>query len=194
MKTNSQDRVSELEKQIIALQRELDDARRQSTSMWCKIYDLCIGLELSEEVSQMMTDQISYIVKEWVRDQRAKVGRRYASLGSLPPYTDCLNDVVVSISDPEAELELAPYSYELAEQGEEGFNAMGTYDGLSTDSDMVEFAQPAGSRIPPPPPSSFVGAQGGTMLGPPKMMKVNVPRAHSLPTPPPKPDSDGTDS
>lgn len=182
MKTNSQDKVSELEKQIIALQRELDEARRQSTSMWCKIYDLCINLELSEEVSQMLTDQISSIIKDWVRDQRTKIGRRYASLGSLPPYTDCLNDVVVSISNPEApELDLTPYSYELEEQDGEGFKTLGTYDNI--DPNMIQFDQPVGSRIPPPPPPNLVGPQD-TMAGPPKMMKVNVPRAHSRPTPP----------
>lgn len=191
MKSTSQDKISDLERQIIALQRELDDARRQSTSMWCKVYDLCISLELSSDVSQMLTDQISSIVKDWVKDQRTKIGRRYSSLGSLPPYTDCLNDVIVSMSNPEAELDLAPYSYELEDQDGTGFQTLGTYDNPGPDG--LQFEEPVGSRIPPPPPPNLVGPRD-TVAGPPKMMKVNVPRAHSMPKPPPKSESDGSEA
>jgi hypothetical protein len=172
MKNNSQDRVSELERQIISLQRELDEARRQSTSMWCKIHDLCLNLELSEETSTMLTEAISGIVKDWVRDQRSKMGRRYSSLGSMPPYTDCLNDVTVSISNPEAEIDLEPYSYEQEDlpQGEEPISAYDLYDNS------------AAVRIPPPPPPNLVSNQGD-FGGPPKMMRVNVPRPFSAAPP-----------
>lgn len=154
----SQDRISDLEKQIISLQRELDEARRQSTSMWCKIHDLCTSLDFPEDASTLLTDEVSKIVKTWVNDQRSKVNRRYSSLGSLPPYTDCLNDIIVSISNPEVEPELAPYSYEM--EGEQAWPV-----------DDV----PMGGRIPPPPPPNLVSSHG-TFEGPPKMMKVNVPR------------------
>lgn len=183
MKNSSQDRISELEKQIISLQRELDNARRQSTSMWCKVNDLCTGLDFPKDVSEMLTSEISNIVKEWAKEQRSKISRRYSSLGSLPPYTDCLNDVIVSISNPEVEPELDPYSYE---EGQESENGLNSEDSPSYDSyDLSAYNEGVNPRIPPPPPPNLVSSQGA-MGGPPKMMRVNVPRGHTQPAPSPK--------
>lgn len=167
-RSSSQDRISDLERQLIALQRELDEARRQSVSMWCKIRDFCTGINLPDELSLEVTNGVSNIINDWVRDQRSKMNNRYSILSTMPPYTDCLNDIVVSITNPATTPELPPYSHEGDEELRE-FSEM--------PSMMAQ-----GSRIPPPPLSSL-GAPDDVTSVTPKMMRVNVPKGGRVAVP-----------
>lgn len=167
VKSSSQTRILDLENKLIALQRELDEARRQSVSVWCKIRDFCTENDLPEEQSLEITNGVSKIINDWVRDQRSKINNRYSVLSTVPPYTDCLNDIVVSISDPSSSPELPPYSHESEDNDLEPFGRM------SENTPLV-------SRIPPPPISAAPGPSEEVVIAQPRMMRVNVPKGNRV--------------
>lgn len=182
MSTNNKT-VASLEKQIIELQRELDRARRHSTSLWVQIHDYFVQTlgEENEELAEATTEAISEIVMDWVRGQREMITR----FNVLRPYTDCLNDLTVSISDPDKEVEV--------EYGDVGglteADFANSFDPLREDyGDYGGYGAPGGSasqgvipRIPPPPRDIHYPAAESNMAAPPRMMRVNVPKGFTIP-------------
>lgn len=154
-KSSTQDKVSELERKIIELQRELDAARKNSTSIWCKLFDNLIDAEYSEEASKEISEIVSETVLNWVKAQRAKINRTVSSIGVMPPYTDCLNDLVISSCDPETDhSELLPPE--------------------EPDRELPEVSQIV--RVPSPPVPNRQGEDPSLHMGPTKLLKVNIPK------------------
>lgn len=164
MKTTSQDTISYYEQQIIELQRKLDKARKLSTSIWCQIFDELTASP--EEEPAAMADKISTIIAGWASSQRERINRNASTMGIMPPYSDCLNDLIVSASNPDSEPDIP-------EPSEAPF----------TGSELP--GEPVGSRVPPPPLPPVPAAGDGLSVGPPKMMRVNVPRPHQKTSIPP---------
>lgn len=165
-KTSMQDKVSELENKIIELQRELDAARKNSTSIWCKLFDTLIDCDYKEEEANVLVSIVSETVLNWVNAQRSKINRTVSSMGTIPPYTSCLNDLVISVCDPNADhSDLLPAG-ELDREFSEG----------------VSEAYQGGVRVPSPPPSVRPGEDPSLHLGPTKMLKVNVPKPFAAST------------
>lgn len=156
-KATSQDKISQLEEQIIALQRELDAARKSSTSIWCKLFDDLIDSGFEEEVATEAVGIASSTLLEWVKAQRAKLNRKVSSMGVMPPYSECLNDLVISAANPESD-----------------YSNLLTKEEVMVDVDR-ELA-PLEVRLPPPP-LPVAQDDPSLHLGPVKMLKVNVPRA-----------------
>lgn len=168
MKATSQDKISQLEEQIIALQRELDAARKSSTSIWCKLFDNLIDEGFDEDVAQKVAAIASETIIDWVKAQRAKVNRRISSMGTMPLYSDCLNELIVSSADPNSD-----YS-----------------DLLTKEEPAMEMGEmePQMVRLPSPPPPAVPQDDPSLHMGPVKLLKVNVPRARAtFPSPLPEP-------
>lgn len=163
-KTSTQDKVSELEKKIIELQRELDAARKNSTSIWCKLFDTLVDCDYGEEEASTIVEVVSETVLNWVTAQRSKINRTVSSLGTIPPYTSCLNDLVISVCDPNADhSDLLPSEDLDRDSPEDSYgDSYGGYQG--------------GVRVPSPPPSARQGEDPSLHMGPTKMLKVNVPK------------------
>jgi hypothetical protein len=164
-KASSQDKISQLEKQIIDLQRELDAARKNSTSIWCKVFDDLIDSGIEQDRADELADMFAKAVVDWTKAQRAKINRKVSSMGVMPPYTDCLNDLIVSASNPETDhSDLLPPE--------------------EPDRDLLAEITPA-VRIPTPPPSITQGDDSSLHMGPAKMLRVNVPKPRSRTVIPP---------
>lgn len=169
-KSSTQDKVSELEKKIIELQRELDAARKNSNSIWCKLFDNLIDSDYSESAAKEITEIVSETILNWIKGQRAKINRSVSSMGIMPPYTDCLNDLIISACDPDSDhSDLLPPE--------------------DLDRDLLEMPPQASVRVPSPPPSVRQGEDATLHMGPTKMLRVNVPKpfaaAEPSPFPPP---------
>jgi len=101
----SPSRVEKLEKEIARLQEQLRAEKRKSESLWNDLYEHFLKEGNSEENSGWWADQISQIFSRWVVNQRTKLSERISESGELtmPPYTDCLNDLAMSLSPPGSE-------------------------------------------------------------------------------------------
>jgi len=157
---NTEQAISQIEQQISTLMRELDRLRRGSNSIRGTIYDAFIDEGNDEGAAEFWSDRIAIIVSNWVSSQRSELGKRIISTGEMPPYTDCLNDLLVSISDS-------------------GFPADTPFDNVPVAPAMA---------APPPPVPIRDGLSADAQAGPPKMQRVNVPKAKPgavpLPLPP----------
>lgn len=146
---NTEQAISKIEQQISTLMRELDRLRRGSNSIRGTVYDAFIDEGNDEGAAEFWSDRIATIVSNWVSNQRSELGKRIISTGEMPPYTDCLNDLLISISDS-------------------GFPVDVPFDNAP--------AQPA-MGASPPPVALRDGLSVDAQAGPPKMQRVNVPRA-----------------
>jgi len=97
---NSKDRISQLEEQVAFLMGELERERRRSDSLWGAIYAAFIDEENGKEEAQFWADRISALVADWVNNRRENLNQRIMATGAMPPYSDCLNELIISISPP----------------------------------------------------------------------------------------------
>ena len=104
-KTHRKVDVEALERQIVLLTEELSRARRKSESLWCKVFDSFIEDGNEEETAEHFADQFSEILSNWAKQQRDRLALIVASTGSMPPYSECLNDLIVAIAAPGEEPE-----------------------------------------------------------------------------------------
>jgi hypothetical protein len=97
---NSKDRISQLEEQVAFLMGELERERRRSDSLWGAIYAAFIDEDNGKEEAQFWADRISALVADWVNNRRENLNQRILATGAMPPYSDCLNELSISISPP----------------------------------------------------------------------------------------------
>jgi hypothetical protein len=97
---NRKDRISQLEEQVAFLMGELERERRRSDSLWGAIYAAFIDEKNGEEEAQFWADRISALVADWVNNRRENLNQRILATGAMPPYSDCLNELIISISPP----------------------------------------------------------------------------------------------
>lgn len=97
---NRKDRISQLEEQVAFLMGELERERRRSDSLWGAIYAAFIDEDNGKEEAQFWADRISALVADWVNNRRENLNQRIMATGAMPPYSDCLNELIISISPP----------------------------------------------------------------------------------------------
>ena len=145
--------ILELEQTILSLTAKLNRLKSSSSSMWGAVYNAFIDEGNDEEVSELWANRIAEIVKNWAIKQRSAIGQKLAETGEMPPYVQCLNDIILSFS-PTSDLMM----------------------GLSIDTlqpvEKVAQVPPIPSVVPPVPPTD-------TQIRPPKMQRVNVPKPFS---------------
>ena len=79
---------------------ELERERRRSDSLWGAIYAAFIDEDNGKEEAQFWADRISALVADWVNNRRENLNQRIMATGAMPPYSDCLNELIISISPP----------------------------------------------------------------------------------------------
>lgn len=179
MKRKGKESVQDLEKQIIELQRKLDRARKQTNSIWGQFHDQISAGSLISQTPERLADVMSEIIIDWANKQREEIIRKASSFRGIPPYTDCLKDLIISATNPDRDPEIP-------EMPIEEVVFQGSIDPASIVEDLGNSLQ---SKVPPPPPSQVYAPDEKMRLGPPKMMRVNVPRPSS-PSPFPTDESD----
>ena len=155
--SKSQDLVTKLEEQIAFLIAELDKARKKSDSLWSDIYEAFMQEGNDTDNAEFWADKVSQLVSSWVHSQRTSLGQRVVATGAMPPYTDCLNDLVVSLAPPgSAPPSLPPEFAEMA---------------------LTPVSGPTLPTTALPPPVAYNGLSADAQVGPAKMKRVNVPKA-----------------
>jgi hypothetical protein len=139
--------IANIQQQIAELNRELERLQRRSNSLWGSIFNAFIEEGNDEEVAELWSNRLSKMVGDWVSTKRGDLGQRLVSTGEMPPYTDCLNDLLVAMAP-------AGSSPPPAESGLTG--------------PSLEFT----SLVAPVPQ----GLPSDVAAGPPKMQRVNVPK------------------
>ena len=154
--SNSQELIEKLKDQIAFLTAELDRAQRKSNSLWSQIQGAFLQEGNDEENADFWADKISQILSEWVHTQRTSLSQKIVETGAMPPYTDCLNHLVVSLSPPgSAPPSLPPELTEFT----------------NTPSPGPTFS-PTGLEAP-----AYGGLSADAQVGPPKERKIGVPKA-----------------
>lgn len=101
--------VEDLQRQIAELQEQLRIEQQKKDSLWNELYELFLekiykGEETKE--SEASCESLAILVadkmSDWVSRQRENLGGKIAKSGRIrmPVYTDCLNDLVFSLSPP----------------------------------------------------------------------------------------------
>ena len=165
--SKTQELVAQLEKQISFLTQELERARNRSESLWSDIYERCVNEGNDKDNAEFWADSICELLSGWVHSKRASLTQRVVSTGAMPPYTDCLNDLVVSLTPPGS-----------------------TPPSLPPEFSNLASMPVSGPTIPPaesPPPVTYNGLSADAQIGPAKMQRVNVPKAFTGAVPPPLP-------
>ena len=153
--TNQNHRIKQIESQIASLMGELESLRRASDSMWSKVYDSFIDEGNTEEISELWADRISEIFISWANSKREKLADRIVKTGEMPPYTDCLNELLVDVSPPGSQ---PP-----------------PMKSLSVPEAELEQPERISPNIPPPPPRRDQYQSPEMAAGTPKMQRVYVP-------------------
>jgi hypothetical protein len=154
---NPQKTIENLEKQIAQLTAELSLARKKSESLWCTVFDSFIEDGNDESTADHFANKFSVIILDWAKTQRDRLSRTVASTGVMAPYSQCLNDLVVSITAPGKEPEkLGDVPVPLKE------------DIL----DLPDIRQPTVEDVP----KASEQLSDDAKVGPPKMKRVNVPK------------------
>jgi hypothetical protein len=96
---NSDDKIKQLEKQIAFLTAELQRTKEKSDSLWFSLVD-SFSQDNPVETAEVYAEEISMLISSWANFQREKILKRVVETGSMPPYTDCLNDLARSVSPP----------------------------------------------------------------------------------------------
>ena len=152
--------ILQLQQQIAELTRELERVQRRSTSLWQTIYDAFIDEGNDTEIAELWSNRLSKIISDWVMARRSELSQKLVSTGEMPPYTDCLNELLVSTA-PEGSA--PPPLLEPA--------------GRPSDH-QAPFVPPVNSEPVPPAPH---GLSPDAVAGPPKMQRVNVPKPFNAP-------------
>jgi hypothetical protein len=97
---NRNDRISQLEEQVAFLMGELERERRRSDSLWGAIHAAFIDEGNDKDNAEFWADRISALVADWVNNRRENLNQRIMATGAMPPYSDCLNELIISISPP----------------------------------------------------------------------------------------------
>lgn len=168
--SKSEDLISKLKEQIAFLTAELERAEARSNSLWSRIHEAFILEGNGKDEADFWADKIAEIVSSWINSQREILTQRIVSTGAMPPYTDCLNDLIVGLTAPGSAP--PPLPKELAELAQT----------------PVAGPSLAPTDALPPPPPTFNGLSADAQPGPPKMKRVYVPKpipgAVPLPLPP----------
>lgn len=106
---NEKTTIEELQRQIAALQEQLRIEQQKKESLWNELYELFLekiykgeDTEESEASCGSLATLVADKLSDWVSRQRQNLGDRIAKSGRIrmPAYTDCLNDLVFSLSPP----------------------------------------------------------------------------------------------
>jgi hypothetical protein len=101
--------IQSLEEQIADLQEQLRIEKQRKESLWNDLYEFFLEKIYSSEITEdteasceILANLVARQIIEWANRQRESLGRRIANSGSLrmPVYTDCLNDLVLTLSQP----------------------------------------------------------------------------------------------
>lgn len=102
-------KIEDLERQIAELQEQLRAEKQRKESLWNDLYELFLEKiykgELTEdsEIScKALATLVAMKMTDWANRQRESLGKKIANSGSIrmPVYTDCLNDLVFTLSQP----------------------------------------------------------------------------------------------
>lgn len=102
-------KIDDLERQIAELQEQLRIEKQRKESLWNDLYELFLEkiynselTEDSEASCKALATLVAMKMTEWANRQRESLGKKIANSGSLrmPVYTDCLNDLVFTLSQP----------------------------------------------------------------------------------------------
>lgn len=102
-------KIEDLEKQIAELQEQLRVEKQRKESLWNELYELFIERIFNTEVNEEseasckeLATLVSVKMAEWASRQREELAKKIVKSGSLrmPVYTDCLNDLVFTLSQP----------------------------------------------------------------------------------------------
>lgn len=149
--------IEELERQIAQLTAELTLVRQRSDSIWFNIFTVFMDEGNSEDTSEYYADKFTNILLNWSKEQRDRLSKIVATTGTMPPYSQCLNDLIVGLTPPGKEPEVLR---EVPVPEEEDI------------LDLPEVRTPKVEKVLSPSESLSDDAK----IGPPKMMPVNVPK------------------
>lgn len=155
--------ILQLQQQIAELTRELERIQKRSTSLWQTIYSAFVDEGNDEEVAELWSNRLAKIISDWVAARRSELSQKLISTGEMPPYTDCLNELLVAT---------AP----------EGSAPPPLLGPAGTTSDrQAPFVPPVNNEPVPPVPPVPHGLSPDAVAGPPKMQRVNVPKPFNTP-------------
>lgn len=154
---SSKKTIEELERQIEELTIQLQIAKNKSESLWQEVFDLFLAEGNEEETASFFATKFSNIVSSWAKKKRDILAKSVATSGVMPPYSDCLNHLVVAFTPP----------------GEEP-----TFLGdvpVPEKEDVIQLPEPQ-SLVVSIPTSSESLLSEDARPSPPKMKRVNVPK------------------
>jgi hypothetical protein len=154
---NSKKTIEELERQIEELTIQLQIEKSKSESLWQDVYDLFLAEGNEEETAAYFASQFSNIVSSWAKKKRDILAKSVATTGIMPPYSDCLNHLVVAFTPP----------------GEEP-TLLGDVP-VPEKEDIIELPEPQSLVISLPTSSESLLSEDARPT-PPKMKRVNVPK------------------
>lgn len=172
-------KIEDLEKQIAELQEQLRIEKQRKESLWNDLYELFLEKVYNSEVTEdsdlsckTLANLVSVKMTEWANRQRENLAKKIAKSGTLrmPVYTDCLNDLVFTLSQPGT---TPPAQVKPLEVPEAEFDGP-----VEQDSDLP---------LPPTPGPRENFGQSGQEMAPMEKLnsfskRVNVPKPSRRPT------------
>lgn len=178
--------IEDLQRQIAELQERLRIEQQKKDSLWNGLYELFLAkiyngeeTEESEASCKSLATLVADKMSDWVFRQRQNLGEKIAKSGRIrmPAYTDCLNDLVFSLSPP----------------GMTRYKAVEPVEEPAMEADITTWDE-GGTELPLPPE-----ARERSLEAPPQPLeklnsfskRVNVPRPRkvSANVPEPKPEN-----
>jgi hypothetical protein len=152
--------ILQIQQQIAELNRELDRLQKRSTSLWQTVYNAFIEEGNDEEIAELWSNRLSKIISDWVASRRSELGKKLVATGEMPPYTDCLNELLLATAPAGSSPPPLPEP-----------------TGPINDA-LGGFVPPVHGEPVLPVPQ---GLSPDAVAGPPKMQRVNVPKPFNAP-------------
>lgn len=149
--------IERIKRQIADLTDELYRLEKKSKSIWNVIHQAFVSEGNPDDIAELWADRISEIMISWANNKRSQLGEKIIEAGEMPPYSQCLNDLIVDVSPPGSQ---PPGVLEMAE--------------LTQIQAQGGIAEP----VPPQPPILGLGGSPETSVVP-KMQRVYVPKPFS---------------
>jgi hypothetical protein len=147
---------------------ELEKERRRSDSLWGAIQAAFIDEGNDKDNAQFWADKVSSLVADWVNNRRANLNQRIMTTGAMPPYTDCLNELVISVAPPGSTPEFPPDFNPLYAEQREGPQL------LLTSNAPQPYSPYQPNQLSSVHPSTMQPGAGDRLV--PEHRRVNVPK------------------
>jgi hypothetical protein len=90
--------IERLKQQVAMLTQKIDLLERKSSNLCTRFEDVMIDADMDPKFAATLASEIVGVLQDWVNNQRTKITQVIMETSEMPPYSNCLNDLLKELS------------------------------------------------------------------------------------------------